>query len=136
MSEMEYLLLAEYARLDAGLLTLAGGNFDNVVVPTIPGRLPVAIAGGVILDDNGAEADIQLTIEGPPGTFRIVTDQQFDLNKTPDPDLGPRRAVFAGRLLVPLVAYGVYSIHAQTGSGGGKVVRFRVAPPAPSSNEP
>jgi hypothetical protein len=132
---MEYLLLAEYARLDAGLLTLAGGNFDNVVVSTIPGQLPVAIAGGVILDESDAETDIQLTIEGPPGTFKIVTDQQLDLNKNPDSGLGLRRAVFAGRLLVPLVAYGVYSIRAQSGSGGAKVVRFRVAPSVPSSDE-
>jgi hypothetical protein len=133
---MEYLLLAEYARLDAGLLTLAGGNFDNVVVPTIPGQLPIAIAGGVILDENGAEADIQLTIEGPPGTFKIVTTEQLDLSKKPDLDLGPRRAVFAGRLIVPLIDYGVYSIHAQSGSGGAKVVRFRVAPSASSPVEP
>ena len=132
LAEMEYLFLADYARLDSGLLTVAGAYIDTVTIPELPSMLPVAVVSAVNLSDGEDHAHLELTIEGPPGSFKIVSEQEVTESRRTEPELGSHRAIFTGRLMLPLTDYGVYTVSAQCGDDGegpfGTVPRHTVSP--------
>lgn len=132
---MEYVFLADYARLDSGVLTVAGAYIDTVTLPDLPSMLPMAVVGAIALGADEDHAQVELTIEGPPGSFKIVSEREVPGPQKRTPELGQARAILVGRMMLPLTDYGVYAISVRCVGGAARTARFRVTPSAPIAAE-
>ena len=116
MPELEYLVLADYVRQDAGMTHIMGAGIDTFTIP--PDRLPVAVPVGVVAritfssrDQVGTEHEITLIFQGPDGDLLKAT-QRFP---TPPPPPGVpehwRTALsIAFRLGLPFPSLGDYRL--------------------------
>ncbi|WP_156721340.1 DUF6941 family protein [Streptomyces apocyni] len=109
MARLQYFLLAEYARVDAGgLLTVVGAGFDRVAVDALPGQLSLGCAARVLLDEGESEAQLSVAVRPPQGrglaiasTVRPPVDAK--------PHLGHVGVIFAATFGLPVVAEGLYT---------------------------
>lgn len=116
MPELEYLVLADYVRQDAGMTHIMGAGLDTIYVSQE--RLPVAVPVGIVAritfssrDEVGAEHDLSLVFQGPGGDLLTVS-QRFP---TPPPAPGiPEHwrtaANLVSRLALPIPAHGDYRL--------------------------
>ncbi|MBS2964908.1 hypothetical protein KGA66_17765 [Actinocrinis puniceicyclus] len=108
LARLQYALLAEFARVDAGgLLTVVGAGFDRVVVPTLPSQQSVGLALRLLVPEGQAESVATLLFRPPEGPHLRVESL---LPTPPDakPHLGLIGVPLAINLTVPLIAAGVY----------------------------
>jgi hypothetical protein len=89
MPELEYLVLADYVRQDAGMTHIMGAGLDTINVPAA--QLPVAVPVGLVAritfdsrDEVGAVHELKIEFQGPPGELLAAT-QEF---RTPPPPPG------------------------------------------------
>lgn len=113
MPQMEYLVLAEYIRQDAGMTHIMAAGIDTFTIPE--GRLPVSVPVGVLArmtfdsrDQVGAEHEVSLIFHGPDNAELLRLTQSL---RTPPPAPGvPEHwrtaANLIFRLLLPLPSYG------------------------------
>lgn len=140
MPDIDYVVLAEYVRQDAGMTHIMGAGIDTLFVPE---GQPVAVPVGVVAritfssrDEVGAEHDISLVFQGPGGDLLTLT-QRFP---TPPPAPGVpehwRQAVsIAFRLVLPIPGHGNYRLQVMLDDDPtlSRSVDVRaVAPPAPN----
>ena len=90
MPQMEYLVLAEYVRQDAGMTHIMGAGIDTFTVPE--SRLPAGVPVGVVArmtfdvrDQVGAEHEVSLIFHGPGNTELLRLTQRL---RTPPPAPG------------------------------------------------
>ena len=112
MPQMEYLLLAEYIRQDAGMTHIMSAGLDTLAIPE--GRLPAAAPVGVLAhitfdsrDQIGAEHEVSLIFHGPADTELLRLTQNV---LTPPPAPGMPEHWRAGanlifRVALPIPAY-------------------------------
>jgi hypothetical protein len=117
MPELEYLVLAEYVRQDAGMTHIMGAGIDTFIVPE--DRLPVAVPVGLVAritfsvrDEVGAQHTVNLVFEGPGGEDLLTANQAFP---TPSPAPGTpvhwRAALnVVSRFVLPLPTHGDYRL--------------------------
>ena len=113
MAELEFAILAEYARLEpgSGLLTLAGGGFDRVTAPTLPVVLQVAYAVRVSLgaqDELGA--DLVVVVESPHEEPILRVVGHFDKPDNPVIVDGKIGVTTVAPLVMLLQAAGTYRV--------------------------
>jgi hypothetical protein len=87
--ELEYILLGDYVRQDAGATHIMGAGIDTFYVPE--GRLPTVVPVGIVAritfssrDEAGADHDIRLVFQRP-GEDLLTISQRF---QTPAPAPG------------------------------------------------
>jgi|SRR5450759_4391475 hypothetical protein len=116
MPELEYLVLADYVRQDAGMTHIMGAGLDTIYIPEE--RLPVAVPVGIVAritfssrDEVGAEHSLSLVFQGPGGDL-LTASQRFP---TPPPAPGiPEHwrtaANLVSRLALPIPSHGDYRL--------------------------
>ena len=82
MPELEYLVLAEYVRQDAGMTHIMGAGFDTITVPAaqLPAGVPVGAVARVTFssrDPVGDDHDIELALERSDGESVLSIRQRF-----------------------------------------------------------
>ncbi|HEY1324739.1 MAG TPA: hypothetical protein VGF32_31060 [Streptosporangiaceae bacterium] len=115
MPELEYVVLADYVRQDAGVTHIMGAGIDTFAVPTVP----AAVMAGIVVrlafssrDHVGAEHEAKFVFSGPPGDL-LTLAQHFP---TPPPAPGVpehwRTALnlVAPRLVLPIPVHGNYRL--------------------------
>jgi hypothetical protein len=116
MPEIDYVVLAEYVRQDAGMTHIMGAGIDTIFVPEgQPVAVPVGIVARITFssrDEVGAEHEISLVFKGPGGDDLLTVGQRF---ATPPPAPGVpehwRTAVsLALRLALPIPGHGDYRL--------------------------
>jgi hypothetical protein len=114
MPEMEYLVLAEYVRQDAGVTHLMAAGIDTFIIPggQLPARAPVGVFARMSFDRRdppGAEHEVSLIFHGPAGAELLRLTQRLwtPLPAADEPEHWRTRAnlIFQG-LLLPLPSYG------------------------------
>jgi hypothetical protein len=115
--DLEYLVLADYVRQDAGATHIMGAGIDTFGIPGH--QLPVAIPVGVVArisfstrDEVGAEHEIRLVFQILNGDDLLVIGQRF---RTPPPAPGVpdhwRTGVsLVSRLALPFPRHGDYRL--------------------------
>ena len=113
MPELEYVVLAEYVRQDAGMTHIMSAGMDTIAIPPdrLPAAIPVGLAARITFDASdqvGAEHEIGLIFHGPGGAELLRMGQTF---QTPPPQEGVpahwrTAATLVVRLLLPIPAYG------------------------------
>ncbi|MGH3274491.1 MAG: DUF6941 family protein [Streptosporangiaceae bacterium] len=118
MPALEYLVLADYVRQDAGMTHIMGAGLDTINVPV--GQLPIGLPVGLVArisfnsrDDVGADHELKIVFHGPPGDLLTVT-HRF---KTPPPPPGlpdhwPTAMSIALRIPLPVPSHGNYQLRA------------------------
>jgi len=115
MPEIDYVVLAEYVRQDAGMTHIMGAGIDTFFVPEgQPAVVPVGVVARITFssrDEVGAEHDISLVFQGPGGDLLTVS-QRFP---TPAPAANvPQHwrpaASIAFRIALPIPSHGDYRL--------------------------
>lgn len=113
MPRMEYLVLAEYIRQDAGMTHIMSAGIDTFTVPEnrIPAGVPVGVLARITFDRRdqvGAEHEVSLIFHGPEDAELLRVSQRLP---TPPPQSGVPEHWRTGanlifRLALPLPDYG------------------------------
>jgi hypothetical protein len=80
MPDIDYLVLADYVRQDAGTTHIMAAGLDTFTVPAE--QLPVAIPVGIVVrlvfssqDTVGEEHELSLTFDGPDGNLLTASNR-------------------------------------------------------------
>lgn len=120
MPEIDYVVLAEYVRQDAGMTHIMGAGIDTVTVP--PDRLPAAIPCGVAVritfdsrDQVGQEHELSLAFRAVDAEEDVLSvSNRFPTPARPQgvPDYWRTALSVAFRLPLPIPAIGSYRLTA------------------------
>ena len=111
MAEFDLLILAEYARVDAsGLLTVVGGGFDRVQVPSLPAQQPASVAVRVLLDETERSVPLQVTARAPDSRYVINLLGSGERPEGARPHEGKVGVTLVVSTMLPLSVTGVYEI--------------------------
>ena len=82
MPELEYLVLADYVRQDAGMTHIMGAGIDTFTIPAdrLPAAVPVGLVARITFDSRdevGADHEINLVFQGPGGEDLLTASQRF-----------------------------------------------------------
>lgn len=115
MARLQYFLLAEYARVDAGgLLTVVGAGFDRIAVDALPGQLRLGCAARVLLEEHEQEAQLRVTVRPPQGVGLSI-ESALHPPSDAKPHEGMVGVLFAATFGMPVVAEGLYTFEAVVG---------------------
>ena len=119
MPDLEYLVLADYVRQDAGATHIMGAGIDTFSIPghQLPAAIPVGLVARIsfsVRDEVGAEHEVRLVFQLLGGDDLLVVNQRF---RTPPPAPGvpdPWRTgvSLVSRLSLPFPRYGDYRLQA------------------------
>jgi len=115
MPELDFMVIADYVRTDAGVLHMVGAGFDTAHVPVVPGVLAAGIGLRILLDVAEARDPHHFTLifQNADGTrlaevAGVVGPVPAD---APEPPPGrPYSVVLALNTRLPIPAYGDYSL--------------------------
>jgi hypothetical protein len=113
VAELEFAILAEYARLEpgSGLLTLVGGGFDRVTAQTLPVRLQAAYAVRVSLGEKDEPgADLVVIVESPREESVLQVVGRFDKPDNPVVVGGKVGVTTVAPLVMSLQVAGTYKV--------------------------
>lgn len=125
---LDFALLAEYATVRAGLLTVVGGCFTRLEVPETPVPVQVAVCGRI--RSNVKEPDPPLGIRFGPdsGEFglSLTVPLTRDASTAAYRDDGTFGLVFAVNLGVPVATPGLHSVAIVLDEVVVRTLRFEV----------
>lgn len=139
MARWDYLMLAESARVESGgSVSLLGGSFSRLMVPSLPVQASLAVVGRAFMDPGEAPAPVVIRMIGPDDTYKVSLDTLLDANTGDEPIEGiDPNVVFAMSLLAPLVKEGVYTVEAEiVETGETRAASFRAALTTPTNPSP
>jgi hypothetical protein len=113
MPQIEYLLLAEYIRQDAGMTHIMSAGIDTFTIPEgrLPARAPVGVLARIAFDSRdqvGAEHEVSLIFHGPENSELLRVTQSLPTPR-PQPGLPEHwrtRTNLIFRLALPIPSYG------------------------------
>ncbi|MET7287577.1 hypothetical protein [Streptomyces sp. NPDC005573] len=131
MARLQYVVLAEYARVDAGgLLTIAGAGFDRISVNTLPSQIPLACAMRVLLPESEKDARLSVALRPPSGV-----GLRMESVLTPPAEAKPHDGVvgvaFAATFGLPVSSTGTYVFEVSVNDAPAERISFEVEVPQP-----
>jgi len=117
MPEIEYLILADYVRQDAGMTHIMGAGLDTI---TLPEDRTVGVPVGIVVrltfssrDRVGAQHEVTIVLERDGGNL-LRAHQRFEAPPPPPgvPDHWRTSMVIALRVPLPITGYGHYLLQA------------------------
>jgi hypothetical protein len=140
MPELDFMVIADYVRADAGVLQMVGAGFDTVHLPTVPGVLRAGIGLRILLDVAEARDPHPFTLifQNADGArlaevAGVVGPVAAD---APQPPPGrPYGVVLALNTLLPVPAFGDYSLDLILDDHPEKTITLTTAPSLVASGE-
>jgi hypothetical protein len=74
MAELDYAFVAEYAKVEAGKLTVVGASFSDIRPPSLPLHHLLFIAGRVRAPEDAETIGIRVRINPPGSNVNVVVD--------------------------------------------------------------
>jgi hypothetical protein len=135
---VDYMLIADYVRAEAGVMHMIAGGFDQIRTPVVPAARNVGIASRIML--TRAECDYPLTVEfvfqraGHDDAPLAVVTAEIQASWPSDDVELPGRGDEVGALLslnigLPLPDYGQYELHLKYGGFSQKMIPIVVVHP-------
>lgn len=133
MARMDWALLAESAKLDAGgTVSMLGGSFTRLLVPNTPTQVPVSIVGRVLMEGQTRSARLRVLVAGPDDSFKISVDSEVaPPTDAPIPGIPPATLIVLSTLL-PVPQAGEYKIEVQVEDDDPLTLKFVVVVQEPS----
>ena len=115
MPELDFMIVADYVRTDAGVLHMVGAGFDTVRMPAVPGLLTAGIGLRILLDVAEARDPHPFTLifqNADGARLAEVTGVVGPVAEdAPQPPPGrPYGVVLALNTRLPVPVYGDYSL--------------------------
>lgn len=111
MAKLDYAVLAEYARIDAGgLVTIVGGSFDRVQAPTAGGVQQMYVALRVLLGEGDGDVPFDVKVIAPAGQYEIGLSGVAGRGDGAEPTDGFHAFVAAVGVGAPLPVAGRYVV--------------------------
>lgn len=126
MARLQYVLLAEYARVDAsGLLTIVGAGFDRIAVNALPSQIPLACAMRVLLTESEKDARLSVSLRPPSGVgLRMETVLAAPIDARPHKGLVG--VAFAATFGLPVSSPGTYTFEVSVNDEQADDISFEV----------
>jgi hypothetical protein len=122
VASIDYVLLAEYARVDAaGLLTVVGASFDRVHASDSAARQQVYVVMRVLLDEDDEPAPAVVTLSSPSGHLSIRLGGMAVRSEAAVSVDGKVAVITVMGIVVPLEELGKYTVTAAVGDDVRKV---------------
>jgi hypothetical protein len=134
MPQLDYMVLADYVRQDAGVIHIMGAGVDTITHPVVPAVQPLGVALRISFDTTeqaGEEHRLTVTFVGPDQPVLGVSARFSTPPRPPGVPEHWRGALgIALQMPVPLPRYGDYSCELEIDDGAiTKSIDFRVVPP-------
>jgi hypothetical protein len=111
VAELDYAVLADYARVDGdGTLTVVGSHRAVVSVPALPAQHVLAVAGRVWMGRREPAARLSLGALTPQGDVGTVADWSLDPGLEQAEGSGRASASFAVTVVAPVEVIGAYAL--------------------------
>ncbi len=111
MAELDYALLADYARVDAdGTLTLVGGHRTTIAVPGLPAQQVLAVAGRLWMGRREPAAQLALSARTPEGDVGTISAWPVRPGLEQGDAPGRVSAAFAIAVVAPLTSTGPHDL--------------------------
>lgn len=121
MPELDYIVLADYVRQDAGTIHIMGAGIDTVMAPTVPAAQQFGIALRITFgttEEVGASHQIKLAFQGPDSRLLDLAAPFVTPAQPPGiPEHWRTGLGIALRVTVPLPSYGDYSLELDIDDG-------------------
>jgi hypothetical protein len=132
MPELDYMVLADYVRQDAGTTHIMGAGIDTITSARVPAEVPVGIALRVTfdsLDEIGAQDQLTLIFQG--ADERLMQMAAPFVTPPPPPGVPEHWKTGVGmalRILLPVPSYGDYSLELLIDDEPVKSIDLRAMP--------
>lgn len=119
MADLDFALLAEYARTDsAGLFTIVQAGFANVAVKSLPAIQHIAVAAKINTTDEDKVVDVGIVFRAPEGAYEIRTEGgSYTTNRLV---ANQNHISLVTAIVLPLPVEGTYSVDVEI---NGEIVR-------------
>lgn len=141
MPELDFMVTADYVRVESGVLHMIAAGFDTMFVGTVPAVRPVGIGLRLLLDVAEARESHEIQL-----IYQNVDGQRFtEISGTVGPvaDDGPLPppgrpfgVPMAFNLMLPVPAYGDYSLELIVDGEPKKSITLTVIDPRSPSDDP
>lgn len=132
MPELEYAILCDYARVDAGIAHIIAANINRVAVPQIPAGQNFGLVIAIIFerDEIGRDFPFKVSFHVASGSTLIEIDGQVTGPDPGDqPEEWPIRYVFVMPVGVILPQHGEYAFDIAIEGDVRKTLNLMVVPP-------
>jgi len=111
MPELDYALLADFAAVQDGKLTVVGGSYTRVVALQMPTGHPLGVAGRIRAPETTASIALTVRITAPDDRFTLNLAAELVRDDAAVPYRGILGFLFALNVMVPLVSVGLYEVY-------------------------
>jgi hypothetical protein len=134
MPELDFMVVADFVRQDGGVLQMTGAGFDTIFVPAIPTARQVGIGLRLLIDVAEAQQQHHVELIYQDADGRRLTEVRGTVGPVsedqPLPPPGrPFGIPFAFNLMLPIPAYGDYSLELVVNGEPRKSITLTAAPP-------
>jgi hypothetical protein len=134
MPELDFMVTADYVRAEGGVLHMIAAGFDTMFVPAVPAARPAGIGLRLMLDVAEARQphEIHLIYQGADGqrlTEVSGTVGPIGEDQPLPPPGRPFGIAMAFNLLLPVPAYGDYSLELLVDGEPKKSISLTIADP-------
>lgn len=132
MPELDFMVVADYVRTDAGVLHIVGAGFDTAHLPAVPGILPAGIGLRILLDVAEARDPHPFTLifqnaDGARLAEVVGVVGPVAANAPQPPPGRPYSVVLALNTRLPVPDYGDYSLDLILDDQSAKTITLTVA---------
>jgi hypothetical protein len=130
MAELDYAFLAEYAKVEAGKLTVVGASFHDIRPPSLPVHHLLFVAGRVRAPEDTETIGIRIRINPPGSDVNVVVDGTVTVGDDPATRYdGKVGVLFTAGVPVPLAAEGLCEIFVDIDEVEQRRLAFEVIAP-------
>jgi uncharacterized protein (UPF0212 family) len=135
MLELDFMVIADYVRQDGGVLQMVGAGFDTIFVPAVPSARQVGIGLRLLIDVVEAQQPHHVELIYQDADGRRLTEVRGTVGPvSEDQPLPPPGRAFgipiAFNLMLPMPAYGDYSLELAVDGEPMKSITLTIAPQA------
>lgn len=127
MAELDFALLADYAAVVDGKLTIVGGSYTHVWSPEHDDSHQTYVAGRIRTSEPTVELGI--SVAGPNRSYELATTAALSSNMVAY-DGRHRTLIFAVRLDIPIVGPGLYEVNLRVDQEPVRRLEFSIEVPS------
>ncbi|MBL0706625.1 DUF6941 family protein [Sinomonas cellulolyticus] len=110
MPELDYAMLAEFAKVEADRLTVVGASYTHVFAPEVPTTHLLHVAGRVRAKVDGSEFPLRVRFSDPRSNVEIAIEGVLDPKHAGRPYGDKVGVMFAAGFTVPISSEGLYEV--------------------------
>jgi len=134
MAKLDYVLLADYAAIPGGQLTVVGASFTQLVLASVPRQANFALAGRVLVPESADGFELGIAIKSPDDHALVEFDGFLDSGTTPVVD-GHRGTLFSMQVSTEVTDFGIHTVIVKIDRELVRTLKFDVVPPRNNANE-